>query len=256
MPDTNLTSEILRYIVERQVQPGERLPTINDLSAELGVSVSKIREELAAARVLGHIQIKPRRGMQVQPFDFAPAATLSILYALGLDREYFHDFSELRKSVEISFWHEAVTRLTADDITALRALVVQARLKLTQVPIEVPFTEHRELHLLFFRHLDNPFVQGILEAYWAAYKAFGLALYADLSYHREVWDYHERMVEYVAAGDFDAGLQALREHMTLLRYLPEQQTANPRAKHQNGAAADRNGPETAERSSSIWHTFE
>ncbi|MDT8287545.1 MAG: hypothetical protein RQ748_10570, partial [Elusimicrobiales bacterium] len=48
------------------------------------------REELAAARTLGYIQIKPRLGMQVQPFDFGAAATLSILYALGLDRDHFH----------------------------------------------------------------------------------------------------------------------------------------------------------------------
>ncbi len=258
MSDSNLTCEILRYIVERQVQPGERLPTINDLSAELGVSVSKVREELAAARALGHIQIKPRLGMQVQPFDFAPAATLSILYALGLDRGHFHDFAQLRNSVEISFWHEAVARLTPEDISALRALVTQARLKLTQVPIEVPFTEHRDLHLLFFRHLENPFVQGILEAYWAAYKAFGLALYADLSYHREVWDYHERMVECVAAGDFDAGLQALREHMILLRYLPDEQATHPNShQHTNHTnTASDSGPEIVERSSSMRHSFE
>jgi len=48
-----------------------------------------------------------------------------------------------------------------------------------------------------------------------------LALYAELSYHREVWDYHERMVECVAQGDFEAGYQALREHMQLLRYQPD-----------------------------------
>ena len=64
-------------------------------------------------------------------------------------------------------------------------------------------------------------MQGVLEAYWAAYKAFGLALYADLSHHREVWDYHEQMVEAVARGDIKAGHQALREHMALLRYEPE-----------------------------------
>lgn len=46
-------------------------------------------------------------------------------------------------------------------------------------------------------------------------KAFGVGLYAELSYHHEVWDYHERMVECVARGDFNGGHQALRDHMTL-----------------------------------------
>ena len=243
MPEPDVRSEILRYIVEHHLQAGDRLPTLSDLSAELGVSVSKIREELAVARALGFVQVKPRLGMQVQPFDFAPAATLSVLYALGLDREHFHAFARLRSSLELSFWHEAVSLLQPEDIAELRRLVALARERLTRVPIEVPYREHRQLHLTFFKHLENPFVQGVLEAYWAAYKAFGLALYADLSHHREVWDYHERMVEAVARGDIEAGHQALREHMTLLRYEPEwhqtkrtarddgQHSGNPTGRH-------------------------
>lgn len=244
---SHLNSDILQYIIENHIQPGERLPTITDLSQELGVSVSKVREELAIARALGHVQIKPRLGMLVQPFDFAPAATLSVLYALGMDRGNFHEFSELRKHVELSFWHEAVTQLTAEDFAYLRSMVTRARAKLTRVPIEVPFEEHRNLHLTFFKHLKNPFVQGILEAYWAAYQAFGVGLYADLSYHREVWDYHERMVECVAAGDADAGHRALREHMLLLRYVPE---------HHDPQSVLESETESAERSSSIRNFFE
>ncbi len=221
MPVAQLDSAILDYIVRHHLLPGDRLPTIPELSLELGMSVSKVREELAIARALGLVQIKPRTGMQVQEFTFAPAATLGVIYALGLNRAHFHHFARLRANLELSFWHEAVAQLTPADINDLRSLVAAARLKLHHVPIEVPFNEHRWLHLTFFKHLDNPFVLGILEAYWAAYEAFGLGLYAELSYHHEVWDYHERMVEYVASGDFDAGYQALRDHMQLLRYQPD-----------------------------------
>ena len=222
MVHLNLDSDILRYIIQHQVQPGQRLPTLAELGQEMGVSVSKVREDLAVARTLGLVQIRPRTGILVQEFDFEPAATLSVMYALGLNRDHFYDFARLRKNIELSFWHEAVTQLTPDDFVYLRQLIHCAREKLNIVPIEVPFQEHRLLHLTFFKYLDNPFVQGILEAYWAAYKAFGLALYAELSYHREVWDYHERMVDCLANGDFEGSHRALSEHMTLLRYSPDQ----------------------------------
>ncbi len=222
MTDLNLVSDILDYIVRHQLQPGDRLPTIPELSQELEVSVSKVREELAVARSLGLVQIKPRTGTQIQPYDFGPAASLSVIYALGLNQKHFYDFARLRTSVELGFWYDAVSRLAACEITELRALVDAALAKLNHSPIEVPFQEHRQLHLTFFKHIENPFVQGILEAYWDAYKAFGLALFAELSYHREVWDYHARMVECVAQGDFDGGYRALRKHMTLLRYRPEE----------------------------------
>jgi len=225
VPQLNLRSDILRYIVEHQLKEGDRLPTLSDLSSELNVSVSKLREDLEVVRSLGLVQVKPRLGTQVQAFDFAPAATLSVLYAVGLDRASFTQFSRLRSSLELSFWHEAVRQLGPDDIAYLRQLVVRAREKLTPTPIEVPFAEHRALHMGFFKHLQNPFVIGLLEAYWAAYEAFGLSLYAELSYHRQVWDYHEQMVECVAAGNYEMGRRALQEHMTLIRYLPVQGTA-------------------------------
>ncbi|MBN2305737.1 MAG: FadR family transcriptional regulator [Anaerolineae bacterium] len=227
MLPSGLDSDILQYIVKHHILPGERLPTIAELSRELGVSVSKVREELEVARTLGLVQIKPRTGTQVQPFNFAPAASLSVLYALGLNRVHFQDFSKLRNSVELSFWHEAVALLMPEDILFLRQLIVHARDKLHCIPVIVPFEEHRRLHLTFFKRLENPFVQGILQAYWVAYKAFGLALYAELSYHREVWNYHERMVECVAQQDFDGGWRALKEHMELLRYIDQPVAAEP-----------------------------
>jgi DNA-binding FadR family transcriptional regulator len=127
MPLTSLNSDILRYIVEHQVRPGERLPTIDDLSRELGVSVSKIREELEVARALGLVQIKPRTGTLVQDFNFARAATLSILYALGLNREHFYDFSKLRRSIELSSGRGG-WQLTPEDYRHLRRLVRSAKL--------------------------------------------------------------------------------------------------------------------------------
>lgn len=225
MPPSGLRSDILRYIVEHQLKAGDRLPTLNDLSSELGVSISKIREDLEVVRTLGLVQVKPRLGTQVQAFDFAPAATLGVTYAVGLDRSMFAQYSRLRNSLELSFWNEAVRQLGPDDIAYLRELVARAREKLAPTPIEVPFAEHRALHLTFFKHLDNPFVIGLLEAYWAVYEAFGLSLYAELSYHQQVWDYHEQMVECVAAGNFDLGRRALQEHMALLRYIPMQRVA-------------------------------
>jgi len=40
MSDSLIDADILRYIIEHQVKPGERLPTIPELSTELDVSVS------------------------------------------------------------------------------------------------------------------------------------------------------------------------------------------------------------------------
>ena len=67
---------------------------------------------------------------------------------------------------------------------------------------------------------ENPFVSGILEAYWEAYEAVGLNLYADYSYLEQVWNYHRQMVDSICNGDFDAGYQALVEHKDMLYHRP------------------------------------
>ena len=73
-----------------------------------------------------------------------------------------------------------------------------------------PHAEHRALHLTIFRRLNNPFVRGLLEAYWEAYEAVGLSLYSDFHYLREVWTYHDQIVAAITAGDVIQGLDAAK----------------------------------------------
>ena len=62
-----------------------------------------------------------------------------------------------------------------------------------------------------------PFVLGLLEAYWDAYEAVGLNVFAGgYEYLEEVWQYHQRMVEAICKNDFEAGYEALVKHTDLL----------------------------------------
>ncbi len=93
--------------------------------------------------------------------------------------------------------------------------------KLNGQPIQIPHPEHRQLHLGIYRRLDNPFVLGLLEAYWEAYEAVGLNLYTDIDYLQEVWRYHEQMVQAICDGDFARGYAALLQHKDLLFHRPD-----------------------------------
>jgi DNA-binding GntR family transcriptional regulator len=167
------------------------------------------------------VDVKPGRGMTVQPYSFAPAMRLSALYAIGQDPSLFDALSEVRNGLEVFFWEQAASLLDDDDLARLRQFIADARAQLNRMPIVVPSEEHRQFHLGIFAKLNNPFVTGFLETYWDAYDAFGLNLYAELSYHRKVWDYHEQMVDAIKAGDFEGGKQLLVEHIALLRHREE-----------------------------------
>jgi DNA-binding FadR family transcriptional regulator len=209
-------SDLLRYILENGYKPGDLLPTIQEISRAGGVSVAKTREDLEIARSLGIVEVKPGRCTRVQEYRFAPIATLSSLYAVGQDSRNFEHLRRMRNALETTFWNSAVRELTADDLKALYAIITSANQKLSRQPIEVPAAEHRSFHMTLFSRLQNPFVSGVLEAFWEVYEAFGLNLYFELDYHRQVWDYHARIVKAIQAGDIDGSRQLLNDHMNLL----------------------------------------
>ena len=216
MVKSNLGSQFLAYLFDNEVKPGDRLPSLAELSECTGISVGKLREQMEVARMLGLVEASPRRGITRTDYNFLPPVRLSLLAALATDRHYFDQFGSLRSHLEIAYWDEAVELLTPEDHAHLRDLVARAWSKLDQDRIQIPYQEHRELHLAIFRRLDNPFVLGLLEAYWDAYEAVELNTYADYAYLRSVWEYHERIVDAIGTGEWARGKAMLAEHMTLL----------------------------------------
>jgi DNA-binding FadR family transcriptional regulator len=215
-------SEFLRYLAQHEETNGQRLPTLTDLSHELGVSMASLREQLEVARALGLVEVRPRTGTKRLPYSFTPAVRQSLRYALLLNNENFRKYSELRNHIEGAYWFEAVQLLSKEDKQELQHLLARAKEKLNGNPIQVPHEEHRKFHMVIYQRLENPFVTGLLEAYWDAYEAVGLNVFTGgLSYLEEVWEYHTQMVEAICDGDYEAGYQALIQHTDLLYLRPE-----------------------------------
>lgn len=213
-------SEFMRYLATN-AEAERSLPPLKDLSEELGISVASLREQLEVARALGLVEVRPRLGTKRRDYSFTPAVRQSLRYALALNDANFRKFSELRNHIETAFWYEAVGKLTEEDKLELRALVSRAMEKLHSDSIQVPHEEHRNLHLLIYRRLENLFVTGILEAYWDAYEAVGLNVFVgDFHYLLQVWDYHRQITEAICNGDFKSGYEALVAHTDLLYQRP------------------------------------
>jgi len=216
-----LDSDFLHYLVQHHINPGDRLPSLNEIGDDMGVSVGKLREEVAVARQLGVVSVRPRLGIQREPFDFARVVLPAILFSLATGETSFAQLSRLRRMIESSFWDEAVVCLTAGDRLVLRQLVESAWAKLRGEPIHIPNAEHRQLHLTIFGRLANPLVHGLLVAYWDAYDASELTRFVRYEYWVEVWTYHERIVDALCVDDFERGRRLLNEHFALLQTEPE-----------------------------------
>jgi len=226
MPQIDLNSDLLNYLAYSEFQPGDRLPTISQLKGEeyLDASISKIREQLEVARSMGLVEVRSKTGMRLKDFSFTPAVRLSLLYALACDIQHFELFGSLRTHIETAFWQEACEALTEQEHQIMRRCISKAREKLEDTKwIQIPHQEHRQFHLTIFKNLDNPFVSGLLEAYWDAYEAVELNRYADYAYHQKVWDYHERILDCICDGEFEDASDLFIEHTQLIRVQPQMQ---------------------------------
>ncbi len=222
MMDINLGSDFLNYIIRQGYQPGDRLPSIQELTndAHLDMSANKVREQLEVARTMGWVEVRSKRGTRIMEYAFTPAVRLSAMYALACG-ERFESFASLRNHVEAAYWNEACGLLTGADLEVMQDCLDSAYRKLDSRPIHIPNPEHRIFHLTVFRRLDNKFVLGILEAYWDLYEEVGVNRYEDYSYLRKVWDYHSRILRLIRNEDFDGARRAFLEHTSLLRYEPD-----------------------------------
>ncbi len=220
--DINLGSDFLNYIIQQGYQPGDRLPSIQELTADshLDMSANKVREQLEVARQMGWVEVRSKRGTRVKDYAFTPAVRLSARYAMARG-ERFESFASLRNHVEAAYWGEACALLNDDDLAIMQACIDSANQKLDSPPIHIPNPEHRQFHLAVFKHLDNTFVLGILEAYWDLYEEVGVNRYMDYSYLQRVWDYHSRILDLIRGGQFDEAQRAFIEHTRLLRYEPD-----------------------------------
>ena len=212
-------SEFFTYLLRYSETEQEKFPALKDLSSELGLSTAKLREQVSVAKALGLVDVRPRLGIRPLPYSFTPAVDASLCYAIQRDATYFEDFVDLRRYLEYAYFPRAVDLLQESDHEELRKLVLSAWEKLRGSPARIPHEEHRQLHLTIYNRLHNVFVTGLLEAYWDAYEAVGLNVYADLDYLEQVWTYHEQLAEAAINRDKSRGLDILREHFDLMDRL-------------------------------------
>ena len=87
---------ILQYIVNEElttrIKEPVKLPPMDDLIRDLGISRGKLREELLAAQAYGVVEMRPGDGTYVCPFEFYTAAQTLLLYSIACDWKNFEHF--------------------------------------------------------------------------------------------------------------------------------------------------------------------
>ena len=212
----NELSPVLKFIADATRQD-EPIPSISDLSAQLGISTASVREQLEVPKELGFVEVHTRTGIQKHDFCLTRPLTLSMTYGLRVDPELFQDYASLRRQLEIAYWYEACALLEKSHIQALQELVERANWKINQNPVVMPMLEHRKFHLTIYHPLNNRVLNSVLETYWDLYEEFRIYDYRNHEYLENVWNYHRQMLEAISSKAYEKGYEALVTHFELIK---------------------------------------
>jgi len=194
----------------RDLPPGTKVPSERELTRELGVGRSTVREALNGIAMLGIVEIRHGQGVFVTgeaPPDGEPSAITA-----ALERGVTNEFIEARLIVEVEVARLAARRRTDEDLARLEAALVEQEERLRgDVDALVHVAAH--FNVLLAEAAHNEVLRAMIQSFVALMVERGPRVYQIEGFGE--WDLQEHRGLYTAVRDRDADRAAklMREHI-------------------------------------------
>jgi DNA-binding GntR family transcriptional regulator len=182
-------------IMAGSLRPGERL-RLEELAAQLGVSITPVREALLTLRSEGMVELEPRRGHVVAP----------------MSRQDIDDVFALQANLAAELAARAATRIGAEqlaDLTTIQAALSDAAGRADQERIAtLEFEFHRSINRVTGARMLARFL-------FIATRYTPATLYsADPGWRSNMLADHQAVIDAFAAKDPDAARAAMARHFS------------------------------------------
>ncbi|CEN53804.1 FadR/GntR family transcriptional regulator [Capnocytophaga canis] len=121
-----IEQQIILYIKENDLRPGDSLPKEMELAEQLGVSRTAVREAMLRLRTLGLIESKRHKGMVLKEPNLIENLE-KMLDPHMLDKATLHNLFEFRLMFEIGMTDFVFARKTQEQIQTLEQIVNKTR---------------------------------------------------------------------------------------------------------------------------------
>jgi DNA-binding FadR family transcriptional regulator len=161
-PPGSLQTQIRKAIVERGLQPGDRLPSEGELASALGHSRLVIREALRALEAVGVLESRPGSGWYVRAFDVGAAARI-FAQSLAFHHHALLDLLAVRRAAEGDLVASLAGRLSARDLAVLEDLAQRMEWRASRG--DVFPAEDGEFHRRLLAHSGNLVALALVDLY-------------------------------------------------------------------------------------------
>jgi GntR family transcriptional repressor for pyruvate dehydrogenase complex len=204
----DVVRQITDLILSQRLQPGDRLPSGQQLAEELGVSRSVVREGIKALEERGLVEVKQGSGTFVSsPSPEMMSDSFSLFLRTRIPR--YAQLMEVRRILDVEIAALLAERAKEDDLKDLASAIAQMWQAL-DLPAE--YVQHDvAFHMAFYAATRNevlltimqPIMELLSEAMSMTFEAPGSA---ESSLRR-----HEKLFERIRAGDSEGARLAMRE---------------------------------------------
>jgi GntR family transcriptional repressor for pyruvate dehydrogenase complex len=211
-----LSETVAEQLMEafRDLPPGTKVPSERELTKDLGVGRSTVREALNALAVLGVLTIRHGQGAFIAedvPAD-GTGAPHSVL-TQALERAQTREFIEARLMVEVEVTRLAAERRTEDDLQRMEAVLREQEQRLSGDDLGAAVDVAASFNVVLAEAAHNELLAAMIRTFVELMVERGPKLYALPGFG--AWDLaeHTGIYDAVRDQDGDRAAQLMREHI-------------------------------------------
>ncbi|OGV82663.1 MAG: hypothetical protein A3K19_32570 [Lentisphaerae bacterium RIFOXYB12_FULL_65_16] len=210
MPEA-VARALIRYIAQRGLKGGDRLPSERELVAMIGVSRLPLREALCILKGLGIIEARHGKGIFVKPMDMASIfAMLSPLLRTQADMEPQH-IMQTRLCFEPTIAEIAAAQRDPEDLRVLADCLQGMR---DNVDRKSVFVEHdMAFHQQLAAATGNPVFRVFMAALADLLREVQFLFPDRPAYRRASLGYHADILAAVETSDGASAAAGMRRHL-------------------------------------------
>ncbi len=155
----NLTEAMLN----RQLRPGDKIPTEAELAESMGVGRNSIREAVKILVYLGVLEIRRAEGTFVCE-GFSESMIDPMIYGIILDKEdSYENLMELREMIEVGVMQLAMKKVKPEELSVLKDKLENMHEQIRKGPdnVENVFWADNEFHDIISDMGQNPLIDKI-----------------------------------------------------------------------------------------------
>lgn len=211
-----VAKRVAKMIQEGDYEPGDRLPTINEMASRFGVGHPTLREALKKLEALGTVQIKHGSGVYVENNKDVFLMSNPI-FSGNVSKKMMLDLVEARIPIERRAVVQAARNATDEDIQRMETLLMEAGEHLDDGTMltQTNMAFHREVAVAS----DNAVLAQLLKVLSNLFEEEQRTILDIYGSREKDHAEHEGILEAIRAGDEAQAKKRMEEHLNGVRAM-------------------------------------